>query len=119
MAKENNEALAMRLAELEADLARARQESAAKDAIIARKEQDLQAASALLEQEKPLVEIHGTGKIIALEGCTFTDAAGEGKEGMSATDRLVVRREARKGDVITPCKADLARLHSVGAVALT
>lgn len=95
-----------RVAELEADIARLKQESAAKDAQLAKQGEDLKAASALLAEEKPLAEIHGTGKVICIEGCAFTNKAGK-------------RQNARKGEVIDPGPEDLASLKRDGAIVLT
>ena len=100
------EALKARVAEQQADLAKLKAESAAKDALISKQGDDLKAASALLAEEKPLAEIHGTGKCIAVDGCAFTNMSGK-------------RQDARKGEVIDPCKEDLASLKSQGAIVLT
>lgn len=102
----NDSGLLARLAELEADLAKAKQESAAKDALIARQGEDLKAASALLAEEKPLAEIHGTGKCIAIDACAFTNKSGK-------------RQDARKGEEIDPCDEDLRSLKQQGAIVLT
>lgn len=104
-----SEALRQKLAELQAELAAERQANAAKEQMLARQAKELEAAQELLTERDgaaPLAEKVGTGKIVAMGNCIFSDATG-------------ATRHAKKGDVCNPCPEDLRKLRADGVFCLT
>lgn len=104
-----NAALQKKLAELEAELAAARQESHAKELLLAKQAKEIEAAQQLLTErasDVPLAEKFGAGKCVAMANCIFT-----------AEDGTTVH--AQKGDLCKPCALDLAKLKNDGVLVLT